>query len=126
MTAQRQIVASIFEVNLRRQPRSSIHFWTTLARLTSALLFIASIAMAQAQTFTVLHDFTGGVDGSDPYGGLTIDRNGRLYGTTFGLPRIVWVLGSPLASNGSLLLSQFPAMHLFRFTIEKIFSYRPR
>src|SRR5271167_2606724 len=37
---------------------------------------------AQAQTFTVLHQFTGGPDGKTPYSGLTLDRAGNVYGTT--------------------------------------------
>jgi len=37
---------------------------------------------AQAQTFTVLHTFTGQGDGSTPLTGLTIDAAGNLYGTT--------------------------------------------
>jgi uncharacterized repeat protein (TIGR03803 family) len=36
----------------------------------------------QAQTFTVLHNFTGGADGANPFAGLTWDRAGNLYGTT--------------------------------------------
>src|SRR5262245_47414932 len=35
-----------------------------------------------AQTYTVLHTFTGGVDGYFPYGQLTRDDAGNLYGTT--------------------------------------------
>lgn len=31
---------------------------------------------------TVLYNFTGGADGGNPYGGLTIDGEGNLYGTT--------------------------------------------
>jgi uncharacterized repeat protein (TIGR03803 family) len=31
---------------------------------------------------TVLYTFTGGADGGEPMGGLLLDRNGRLYGTT--------------------------------------------
>jgi len=30
----------------------------------------------------VLYSFTGGTDGSEPVGGLTIDTSGNLYGTT--------------------------------------------
>ncbi len=37
---------------------------------------------APAQTFTVLHAFTGGSDGGNPYGTLAFDRSGNLYGTT--------------------------------------------
>lgn len=32
-------------------------------------------------TFTTLHSFTGGTDGGFPYGGLTVDSNGNLYGS---------------------------------------------
>ena len=39
---------------------------------------------AQAQTFTVLHEFTGGLDGANPSAGLTLDRTGRLFGTSIG------------------------------------------
>ncbi len=34
-------------------------------------------------TETVLHAFTGGNDGGQPYSGVIIDRSGNLYGTTF-------------------------------------------
>src|SRR5579863_4103456 len=37
-----------------------------------------------AQTFQVLHNFTGGLDGGNPYAGLSIDRGGYLYGTAIG------------------------------------------
>lgn len=44
--------------------------------------FVLSVAAAvHAQTFTVLHNFTGGSDGSGPQTGLTMDRAGNLYGT---------------------------------------------
>lgn len=36
---------------------------------------------AQAQTFHVIHNFTGGGDGRQPYAGLVMDRAGNLYGT---------------------------------------------
>jgi hypothetical protein len=35
--------------------------------------------IAQAQNFQVIHNFTGGVDGSHPQGGLTLDKAGNLY-----------------------------------------------
>jgi hypothetical protein len=45
---------------------------------------LAAVAMpsAQAQTFSVIHSFTGGEDGYMPYAGVTVDQGGNLYGTT--------------------------------------------
>ncbi len=48
------------------------------------MLTIVAIPATQAQTFTVLHNFTGGQDGAFPYAGLTMDKAGHLYGTTNG------------------------------------------
>ncbi len=45
-----------------------------------ALIVVASQA-AQAQTFSVIHHFSGR-DGAEPYAGLTIDPAGHFYGTT--------------------------------------------
>jgi uncharacterized repeat protein (TIGR03803 family) len=45
-----------------------------------AWLALSLSAPAQAQTFTVLHNFTGGSDGGQPYVGLTMDEAGNLYG----------------------------------------------
>ncbi len=39
---------------------------------------------AQAQTFTLLYTFTGGADRGAPIGGLIMDAQGNLYGTTQG------------------------------------------
>ncbi len=45
--------------------------------------FVSAAAIsAQAQTFTVLHTFTGPPDGGFPNGGLILDSKGNLYGTT--------------------------------------------
>ena len=56
---------------------------------TAALAIVIAFALAavitqsvQAQTFTVLHSFTGGGDGAHPVGTLTLDGGGTLYGTT--------------------------------------------
>ena len=47
------------------------------------ILFLVTLApLLQAQTFTVLHDFTGGDDGGSPYSGLTKGPQGSFYGTT--------------------------------------------
>lgn len=50
--------------------------------LEFALLIVGS-SLAPGQTFTVLHNFTGGADGANPYSPVTIDGRGDLYGTTF-------------------------------------------
>jgi len=63
--------------------RTSLHGKS--AKLASFLVFALGAMLtqlAQAQTFTVIHDFTGGADGGYPYSGLTMDRAGNLYGTT--------------------------------------------
>jgi uncharacterized repeat protein (TIGR03803 family) len=53
-----------------------------------ALAFILALASmtqsGQAQTFQVIHNFTGGQDGAYPSTGLTIDDAGNMYGTAFG------------------------------------------
>lgn len=45
-------------------------------------LALAQIPTAQAQAFTVLHNFTGGNDGANPFAGVTLDHGGNVYGTT--------------------------------------------
>ncbi|MGC2111681.1 MAG: choice-of-anchor tandem repeat GloVer-containing protein [Candidatus Korobacteraceae bacterium] len=52
-----------------------------LPALLCALIAIASNS-AQAQTLSVIHDFTGRADGNGPEAGLTIDGHDNLYGTT--------------------------------------------
>jgi uncharacterized repeat protein (TIGR03803 family) len=49
------------------------------------LLFALTLVLSQvakAQVFSVLHAFTGGIDGAFPTAGLTIDQAGKLYGTS--------------------------------------------
>jgi uncharacterized repeat protein (TIGR03803 family) len=41
---------------------------------------ITAMQSAQAQTFTVLHTFTGAQDGGQPFAGLAMDEAGNLYG----------------------------------------------
>jgi uncharacterized repeat protein (TIGR03803 family) len=56
----------------------------TVVTLLAILLLVALICQPmQAQTLTVLHQFTG-PDGLSPYSGVTIDSVGDLYGTTYG------------------------------------------
>jgi len=60
----------------------------TKAGLAIAMVFALTLILtqaAQAQTFNVIHNFTGGDDGRDgakPENGLTMDNAGNLYGTT--------------------------------------------
>lgn len=73
--AQQPISPSIFDIRL--QPAA-----VALASLAIALILTLT-NVAQAQTLTVLHNFTGGNDGYGPISGLTVDRAGNLYGTTW-------------------------------------------
>jgi uncharacterized repeat protein (TIGR03803 family) len=62
---------------------------STIGLRATALVFgslfaVASMPIAQAQTFTVLYTFTGGGDGAGPNGSLIQDAAGNLYGTAFG------------------------------------------
>lgn len=50
--------------------------------IVGTLLFLS--AMAQAQTFQVIHSFNGGHDGAFPLAGLIMDQAGNLYGTAAG------------------------------------------
>ena len=52
----------------------------------TAAIFAITLNLAQisqAQTYTVLHTFTGGGDGAEPVGGVSIDHAGNLYGATY-------------------------------------------
>ncbi len=58
----------------------------TMPFLIFLILFITLTTQpAEAQMFTVIHQFTGGADGAIPQAGLTNDPAGNLYGiTTYG------------------------------------------
>ncbi len=69
---------------LRNVNISSHRFGRTAAAVSLAIVFALAIVAtpaAQAQTYTVIHNFTGGADGSNPRAGLTSDAAGNLYGT---------------------------------------------
>jgi uncharacterized repeat protein (TIGR03803 family) len=70
MEGKAQVVASVSYVAQVR--------WALSLVLTFGLLLVSA---ASAQTFQVLHTFTG-PDGASPYSGITVDRAGNLYGTT--------------------------------------------
>src|SRR5271157_447475 len=46
------------------------------------VLMVVATQAAQAQTYKVLYNFTGGQGGQVPVAGLTMDKAGNLYGTT--------------------------------------------
>src|SRR5579863_4717893 len=53
-----------------------------LTLLCTLILFAGQLV--HAQTFSVIHSFTGGGDGAYPLAGLTVGPAGNFYGTTFG------------------------------------------
>ena len=54
-----------------------------VAGVTVAIIFVLAVVAAQGQTYQVIHNFAGGLDGSEPTSGVTSDAAGNLYGTTF-------------------------------------------
>ncbi len=74
MRRQEHCLISIFDTNLG-----------TAAIVVFLLILLSTIIMAapaaQAQTFSVLHEFTNGPDGGEPLAGLSMDRAGNFYGT---------------------------------------------
>jgi len=55
-----------------------------LALIALALVLSSSAGTAHAQTYKVIHYFTGGADGAAPNAGLIFDSTGNLYGTASG------------------------------------------
>ncbi|MGB9265711.1 MAG: choice-of-anchor tandem repeat GloVer-containing protein [Terriglobales bacterium] len=62
------------------KPESSIPTTKLLFAVALALLLTAT-PHARAQTFSVVHNFTGGGDGANPVNGFVADSEGNLYGT---------------------------------------------
>jgi len=67
-------------MTISEQYRSSM--MAGMAIMVGLFILLVTANAAQAQTFQVLHTFTGGADGAYPVGGLTMDRAGNLYGAT--------------------------------------------
>jgi uncharacterized repeat protein (TIGR03803 family) len=67
-------------------------------------------------TETVLHEFTGGTDGANPFGGVVMDRKGVLYGTTY--------QGGSIADYGTVYSLTPPAQGktAWHFKVLHIFS----
>ncbi|MGA9641780.1 MAG: choice-of-anchor tandem repeat GloVer-containing protein [Terriglobales bacterium] len=88
-------------MNNSRQHRSWIHGVcrrTACAALALAIMLVPALlatasAQAQIYSYNVLHKFTGVPDGTNPFGGLVLDAQGNLYGTT-------WFGGDPACSCG--------------------------
>jgi uncharacterized repeat protein (TIGR03803 family) len=59
----------------------------SISSIISSICIILALTVfsqaAQAQTFSVIHNFTGEHDGANPYAGLTIGGEGIFYGTTY-------------------------------------------
>ena len=51
------------------------------AGTASLFVLLLTAITARAQTYTILHNFTGQGDGANPLAGLTMDRAGNFYGT---------------------------------------------
>lgn len=77
----------------RLRPESAaLAIMVLLLFLIFVFLFLTLTAQpAQAQTYKVIHNFTGGIDGAAPYAGLTMDEAGHFYGTTCGAPCVTGV-----------------------------------
>jgi uncharacterized repeat protein (TIGR03803 family) len=75
------------ETDMGNPTQASASWWvsqrasTLVTAVMLALTMIVIRQSAQAQTFTVIQNFTGG-DGATPYSGLTMDAAGNFYGTT--------------------------------------------
>src|SRR5271167_1701696 len=64
----------------------NLSFRPATAALAIAIVFALATVLtqsAQAQTFTVLHTFSGEAGGDEPQAGVTMDAAGNLYGTTY-------------------------------------------
>ena len=60
---------------------ASLDRFIVAALAAMCVLLVLPAPAAQAQTYTVLHNFTNGSDGGFPQAGLVMDRAGNLYGT---------------------------------------------
>ena len=73
---------------LQPQPATAAKRQNSLKTLRAAIAigFVLAVVLmpsAQAQTYTVLHNFTGGQDGGTSFAPLTMDNAGNLYGTAY-------------------------------------------
>ena len=66
----------------QRRKQGEAGFWIRMSVAAVAVFLVAAVPQMQGQTYSVIHSFSGNADGSFPETGLTVDRNGNLYGTT--------------------------------------------
>jgi uncharacterized repeat protein (TIGR03803 family) len=72
-------------VNMRAESSKfpdALRAGSNLRRVVHLLCLLATISSVQAQTYKVLHRFTGKGDGVYPPAGVTRDSEGRIYGAT--------------------------------------------
>jgi uncharacterized repeat protein (TIGR03803 family) len=101
-----------------QNPHSRLMSRAATATLVTAIVFTLAVMSSQlvrAQTFTVLHSFTGGADGSYPTGNLTMDAAGNLYGTTQEGGTGEYGLGNGVVFKASHLGSRWVTAPLYRF-----------
>jgi uncharacterized repeat protein (TIGR03803 family) len=63
---------------MRRLADASFAFFI----LSLTALTVVAITPVQAQNFSVIYNFSGGLDGASPQSGLTVDNRGNFFGTT--------------------------------------------
>jgi len=70
---------NVSRISFRKMPETSGWF----AVCAILVLAIISSPAAQAQTFSVVHAFTGSPDGAQPQYGIVMDKQGNIYGNTW-------------------------------------------
>jgi uncharacterized repeat protein (TIGR03803 family) len=82
MTAKNHLVQNQL-ANVNPGSRSILKIGGSVSMIAIAIYIAALVTpLAQAQTFQVLHSFTGKIAGTESYAGVTLDRAGNVYGTT--------------------------------------------
>ncbi len=80
IASKAQLGSSILGMELTGWQRGA----SVLAILLVLEVVVGAMPSAQAQTFTVLHEFTGAGDGAEPTSGVIVATTGDLYGVTNG------------------------------------------
>ena len=95
-----------------KRPFCNLFFSVISRSATTALAMILMFALAfvltppaQAQTYRVLYDFSGGADGGIPGAGVTLDAAGNLYGTNLRGNGTVFKLGH--SASGWVFSTQY-------------------